>query len=405
MPMQPVTADGRPLAVAQLIETMAMGGAEHLAVRIANHLAAAGHESHLIVLRGPDVLSARIAPGVRVHYLEFERASIGNPLRFAVSLRRGLGLIREIVTRERISVVQTHLPGANFFGLLLAWRHVCAVVPTVHNNQEFNYGDADNPWLIRLRKWAYRRMLHLTQGMVAVSQEVKDSLISELGVGLAEASRICVATNAVGIPAALPGPLMTEIRAGFGCGADDVLVLAAGRFCEQKNFGDLIAAAARLREAGVGFQLVIAGAGQQWAELADQVRRQGLGDWVTLPGNMTNLDDVMQAADLFVMSSLWEGLPLVLLEAMAAGLPTVAYRIPGIEEVVVDGESGLLAAVGDQQALADQLAVLIAARPQRLSLGQAGREIIRTRYNFEEYVSLLRVQYEQAAQHFSGGAR
>jgi len=184
MTMTPSSPPPNRLKVAQLIETMAMGGAEHLAVRIANHLADHGHDSHLIVLGTPGVLSAKIQPGVHVHYLHFQRASITNPIRFALSLRRGLGLIRKVVEEGRISVVQTHLPGANFFGLLLAWRRTTAVLATIHNNQEFSYGELDNPILYRLRKWAYKKILLKTQGVVAVSDEVKDSLVAELGGGI-----------------------------------------------------------------------------------------------------------------------------------------------------------------------------------------------------------------------------
>lgn len=403
MPLKSEPAGGHPLRVAQLIETMAMGGAEQLAVRIANHLAAAGHESHLIVLTGPGVLSERIASGVQVHYLEFARASISNPVRFAASLRRGLGLIRQVVARHDIAVVQSHLPGANFFGLLLAWRRVCAVVPTIHNNQEFNYGDVDNSLLLWLRKRAYRQLLRRSQGAVAVSREVRDSLIAELAVDAAAAERICVATNAVAIPAPITTARRAGIRQGFGCGTNEVLLLAAGRFCEQKNFDDLVEAAALLQEAGTVFRLVIGGDGEQRDDLAARVRERGLADVVLLPGNLTNLGEVMQSADIFVMSSLWEGLPLVLLEAMAAGLPVVAYDIPGIVEVVAEGQSGLLARVGEPQELADGLATLSGDPARRLTMGDAGLEIIRTRFGFPEYMDLLIGQYERAASLFKGG--
>jgi len=392
------------LIVAQLIESLAVGGAEHLAVKTANYLAAAGHNSQLIVTRGPDVLSAKIQPGVKVHYLNFERASIRNPWAFGTSLQKGLKLISGVITRERISVIQTHLPGSNFFGLLVAWKKVCAVLATIHNNQEFHYGDVDNPILFRLRKMAYSRILTTCQGVVAVSEEVRNSLIRELGAGPEAAANISVVTNAVEIPQDLDAERRDAIRHDLGVASGSTLILAAGRFCEQKNFGELVKAATRLKANGCAFRLIIAGDGEQRADLADRVRRLDLENEVALPGNLTDLDQVMQAADIFVMSSLWEGLPLVLLEAMAAGLPVVAYGIPGIVEVVAHGGTGLIVQVGETNSLADGLERLSVDRNFRQQLGSAGKARIQTDFGFSEYADKLTVLYHQAVARRKGTA-
>ncbi len=398
-------SDGRQiprLRVAQLIESMTVGGAEHLAVKTANSLAAAGHDSHLIVAWGPDALSAKIQPGVKVHYLHFERASIKNPLAFVVSLRKGLKLITAVITRERIPVIQTHLPGSNIFGLLVAWQKVCGVLATIHNNQEFHYGDVDNPLLFRLRKMAYGKILTTCQGVVAVSEEVRTSLIRDLGAGPDAAKKITVVTNAVEIPPFQDVARREAIRNDLGVGPGQTLILAAGRFCEQKNFGDLVTAAARLKENGCSFRLVIAGEGEQRADLADRVRRLGLENEVVLPGNLSNLDQVMQASDVFVMSSLWEGLPLVLLEAMAAGLPVAAYGIAGIVEVVADGETGLIVPVSEPEALADGLEKLAGDGDLRQRLGAAGVSRVQAEFGFAEYVAKLSVLYDRASAPWRG---
>ena len=104
----------------------------------------------------------------------------------------------------------------------------------------------------------------------------------------------------------------------------------------------------------------------------------------------------MQAADIFVMSSLWEGLPLVLLEAMAAGLPVAAYGIPGIVEVVVDGNTGLVVPVSEPDVLADGLERLAGDAELRQRLGSAGVTRVQTEFGFEEYVEKLSVLYRRA---------
>jgi len=393
---EPQLSGDSPLCVAQFVESMTMGGAEHLAVKIANNLAARGHTSHLIVQKYPDMLSERVHPDVRVHYLRFERESIVNPVKFIRSLRDGSRRLRQVVEREQIGLVQTHLPGANFLGLLLARQRVVSVFATVHNNQEFNYGDADNALLLRLRKWAYRRILLDTSGVIAVSEEVKKSLVADLGVNEVVAGKVTVVNNAVEIPRPIDKERALAIRQQWGCAPDDVFLLGAGRFCEQKNFGDLLEVAGHLRDLGCRFRLVIAGDGEQREALAERAQAAGLSGQVALPGNLTNLDEVMQAADLFLMTSLWEGLPLVLLEAMAAGVPAVAYAIPGVSEVLVNGGSGLSVPAGDTREFADAVSVLAGDADRRRIFGRAAKARINLVFSFDSYIQNLVAAYRGA---------
>ena len=392
--MAQLNAD-RPLGVGQFIETMDMGGAEHLAVQIANALAERGHRSHLIVATGPGPLSGRISPAVRTHYVGFTRASVRKPLAFATSVAGGVRRLGDLVAREHIEVLQTHLPGANYWGLLLAWRRRCGVVATVHNNEEFRYGEHDSRLLRAARRTAYGRIVR-SCGVVAVSAAVKESLVRQLGLDPTQAARITVVPNAVPPPPALDPARRTAVRERFGVAPGEVLFLAAGRFTAQKNFGDLVAAAEMLTADRLPFRLVIGGDGEDRPALVARVAAAGLADRVALPGNLADLDQVMGAADVFVMSSLWEGLPLVLLEAMAAGLPTAAYAIDGVRELVVDRQGGLTVPSGDAAALAGTLATLATDPDLRARLGAHAAGIIRTRFSFAQLVDELESCYRAA---------
>ena len=228
--------------MAQFIETMDMGGAEHLAVQIANALAGRGHRSHLIVATGPGPLSGRISPAVHTHYVGFERASVRRPIAFVTSVAGGVRRLGALVAREGIEVLQTHLPGANYWGLLLAWRRRCGVVATVHNNEEFRYGEHDSRALRAARRLAYGQIVRRC-GVVAVSAAVKESLVRQLGLGEGLAARIAVVPNAVPVPPTPDADQRAAVRARFGVEPGEVLLLAAGRFTAQKNFGDLVTAA------------------------------------------------------------------------------------------------------------------------------------------------------------------
>lgn len=385
------------LRVAQLIETVSMGGAERLAVQIANARAEAGDASHLIVLTGPGSLSERISPRVATRYLHYERASLANPLRFAASVWRGASLLTRQLRADAIDVAQTHLPGANFWGLLLAWRGLCAVIPTVHNNQEFNYGREDQRFRAWARRWAYRQLLRRCPATVAVSASVRDSLVADLGAPEA-ADRVRVVTNGVIVPDPVPAEMLRAARARYGLPDSDPLVLAAGRLSEQKNFAMLLEATARLRASGgPRFRVLIAGDGPLRAYLTRRCHELGLDDQVVMPGSVNDLQDLMLGADLFVLPSLWEGLPLVLLEAMACGLPVIGTRIKGIAEVMDEEVNGLLCEPGDVAGLAAAMRRLLQEPALRAAYGAAGREIVRRHYDFARVSQTLGALYAEVA--------
>lgn len=368
--------------MAQLIESLDVGGAERLTVQIANAHADSGSVSHLYVLTEPGELSRRIGPAVRTRYLGLRRPSIGRPLPFALSALRGYRLLSRQLAQDGIDVVQTHLPGANFWGLLLAWRGFRAVVSTVHSNQEFNYGRADQAWRARLRRRAYREMLRRCAAVVAVSDGVRDSLLAELGLGAEAAGQVAVVPNGVAIPEPLDPTLAAQVRARYGIPAGDLLVLGAGRLVEMKNFPVLLEAVAALRRTPLRFRVALAGDGPQRPYLERRADELGIADQVTFTGNIDDLGELMQSADLFVLPSSFEGLSLTLLEAMARGLPVVGTRIGGVVDVVEDGVSGVLVEPGDAEALAAAMRALLSNPPRRAACGAAGLEIVRRHYDF-----------------------
>jgi len=388
---------GTPLHVAQLVETLDMGGAEHLAVQVANARAAAGDLSHLYVLTEPGILAARISPAVPVRYLGYRRASLAQPHRFLPSLVRGYRLLSRQLRADGIQVVQTHLPGANFWGLLLALRECCAVVGTIHNNAEFRYGEDSAPVRARLRRQAYAWLLRRAAAVVAVSEDVRSSLVEELELDTATAARLVVVPNGVLLPAELSPAVQAAVRRRYGLPMDVPLVLAAGRLTEQKNFGALVEAAARLRPRFPTARFLIAGEGEQRASLQARIGELGLSGQMHLAGNVTDLVDLMRAADLFVLPSLWEGLPLVLLEAMAARLAVVATRIRGVAEVVRDGENGRLVPPGDVAALSEAIGDLLDHAEARSSLARSARETIAASYSFERVAAQLGDIYRRVA--------
>jgi len=388
--------DARPLVTAQLIGSLHAGGAEHLAVQIANACAAAGNRSHIYVLDGPGPLSSKISPDVTVRYFDHRIVSPSRPWRCLISVRDGYRQLAANLAADGVDVLQSHLPGANFWGLLLSVRGHCAVIPTVHSNREFDYGDTANSLRAWGRRWAYKRMLNRCDAVVAVSDKVRDSLLAELGLKRHHCPRLVVVPNGVTIPEPLSAEDRVRIRERYDLEPGVFFALAAGRHCELKHYELLIDVIGILRDRGLDVHLVLAGDGPLSARYRERVSARGLAERVHIPGHLDDLPQVMQSADCFVISSLWEGLSLVMLEAMACGLPVVGTRISGVEDVIEDGVNGVLAVPGDAEELAHAVSRLVSDATLRESCRIAGQELVERDFSITRVARDLEVLYRRA---------
>ena len=369
-------------AVCHLLNRVNMGGAENLVVHLSSLHAKRGYPSHVIVMHGPGPLSPRFDEKVHLHYLYYGRESIRNPFRFVVSIVKGYTKLSGVLRREGIDVLQTHMQDTNLWGFILQLTGKCRTVFTVHSNRFINYDSGT-----RLGKWitysAYRAMVRSRGAMVAVSSRVKASIVEQLGLSESAAADVAYVDNGVPMPDPLPESERAGLRAQYGVSNRETWVVAAGRFAEPKNFGCLLRCAAWLKEQAFPVKVLIAGEGPLRDELLALADELELGEMVVMPGNLDNLRQVMAAADIFAIPSLWEGLPLVLVEAMAAGLPVVGSNAKGIADIVTHGENGLLSEVSDHEALGRSIIELAEDPEKRRSLGNAGADLARRNFSIE----------------------
>jgi glycosyltransferase involved in cell wall biosynthesis len=162
-------------------------------------------------------------------------------------------------------------------------------------------------------------------------------------------------------------------------------IVGVGRLAEQKDFATLISALALL-PAGTA-RLRVLGEGPLRATLEAQTAALGLADSVELVGEVADVRSQLEQADVFALTSRWEGLPLSVLEAMAAGLPVVASAIDGIPEAVAEGETGYLTPPGEPRQVADALSRLAADPELRARLGAAGRHRAEERFSLPRWRS------------------
>ena len=202
--------------------------------------------------------------------------------------------------------------------------------------------------------------------------------------------KVEIIRNAVDVhrfPQKSDGALRTE----FGGARARPIVLALARLDAQKGLFDLLEAAALVTEAN----FVIAGEGKERKRLEERARTLAVDGRVNFLGHREDVPELLAACDLFVLPSLYEGFPLSVLEAMAAGRPVVATAIGGTEEAVINGETGLLVPPHDPQSLAAAIRTLLPDPPLRRRLGLAGRERALREFAAEKMVREVTNLYEK----------
>jgi glycosyltransferase involved in cell wall biosynthesis/SAM-dependent methyltransferase len=358
--------------VVLLTTNLARGGAEAQVALLAQSLKRRGWPVSVVSLLDPSAFQAELtAAGVQVHSLGMQPGR-PNPL--------ALARLAAILRQERPRVLHSHMFHANLLARLmrLAFPRPL-IVSTLHSMAESSRHSTGTRW----RDWLYRATDPLADATVAVCQAVADR---HLASGAVRRGKLRVIPNGVDTGRfRLDAARRLRLRAELGAG-DEFVWLAAGRLMWKKDYPTMLRAAARLRE-GV---LLIAGAGPLGPELAALAR--ALGVRAHFLGPREDVAALMNAADGLVLSSVVEGLPMVLLEAASSGLPCVTTDAGGARDAVVDAQTGFLAPRGNPEALASAMARLVELPgPARREMGQAARELALARFDMDSVTS----QWEQ----------
>jgi glycosyltransferase involved in cell wall biosynthesis len=353
-----------PLKVLLVTTSLMRGGAETQVFLLARTLAARGHTVEVVTLRDPEAYGPELAA------LGIPLVSLG--MRRGVPDPRALFALARVVRRMRPDVVHAHMVHANLLARSarpLAWAPV--LVSTAHNLVEGGRG----------LELAYR----LTDPLGTLTTNVAQAAVDRyVRVGAAPAARIRRMPNGLDLAAFAPDPgRRTATRAALG--ADERFAwLTVGRLDVQKDYPTLLRAFAALPGDDVVW---LVGEGPDRASLEAAAVAADVGDRVRFLGARSDVADLMAAADAFVLSSAWEGLPLVLLEAAAAELPAVVTDVGGNAEVVRHEETGLIVPARDPGALAAAMGRL-RARPasERRAWGAAARAHVAASFDLQHVV-------------------
>jgi glycosyltransferase involved in cell wall biosynthesis len=257
------------------------------------------------------------------------------------------------------------------------------MVSTIHNIYEGGRG----------LMAAYRLTNGLVDHMTIVSQAAADRFVND---GIVPKALLTVIPNGIDTERFRPVAGVREsLRRTLGLQSEFVW-LAVGRFETAKDYPNMLRAFAGVRRQFPQAVLLLAGVGSLQSETESLARSLGLGTAVRFLGARRDVPELMGAADAYVMSSGWEGMPIVLLEASAAGLPVVATLVGGNREVVCDGETGFLVPPGDSDALGGAMLRLMQTSDQeRRSMGHRAREHVQLHYRLERVVDRWEELYRQ----------
>lgn len=358
--------------ISLVIHGLGCGGAEKVMVNLAGRLAAAGYQVSLLTTGNtpdffspPDTITRRrLDPEDNPECRWFDLPC----------QRRRTRALREALLRDRPDVVISFIDLMNIAVLLaLAGSSVPVIVAEHSDPRRHPIG-----W-----RWSgLRRLLYpRASRVVMLTRDARDWALG-----------LWPRWKAVAIPNAVeqaPAPIQSSRPAIFG----PRNLVAMGRLGPEKGFDWLIEAYARLSATFPDWHLIIYGEGQERPRLEALIREKGLEGRIRLPGIEQHPEQVLPHADVFVVSSRYEGFSMVLAETMAMGLPVVSFACSGPLEIVRDGVDGLLAPPGDVAALGDILARLMRDEALRRRLAQAAVAVA-DRYAPERILELWRNEIE-----------
>lgn len=369
-------SDERPV-ICQVVHALGVGGAEILVDQIVRRLS--------------DRYRCVVATLDAVGELGERLASDGWPVCF---LGRDAGIdlkcarrLQQFCERERVDILHAH-QYTPFLQSMLS-RGVTGDRPVVFTEHGRHVPDCPG----RKRVLANRLLLRRRDRLIACGGAVRDALIQNEGL---PADRVEVIYNGVDL-AALSQPsatARTAIRDEFGFGADDYVAVQIARLHPLKDHRTALRAIDRLRQLVPATRLLLAGDGDERSAIEATVRELGLQDHVRLAGTRSDIADLLQAADVFLLTSLSEGIPLTVIEAMAAERPVVSTDAGGLPEMIRAGDNGILTAIGDAEGLARALQQLHADPARRHRMGRNAQRTAQERFALDRMLQAYADVYD-----------
>ena len=371
----------RRIHIQHVLLSLDPGGLENGVVNVINRLDEGRFLSSVTCLKHSGPFAARIKRSdVEVHAMGLTG---GNDLALPLRLAR-------LFRRTGTDIVHTRNAESFYYGFVAA--KLAGVRALVHS--EHGRILPDTPRRMHVQRW----MLRFTNASFAVSEQLRRDMVQHVGVS---PRRMEVIYNGVDVER-FEQLKRSEARKLLGAADGEIMIGSVGRLVAVKNYELLVRAYGRL--AATGTRLVFIGEGQERPKLEAAAAACGASARVVLLGHREDVAHLLPGLDIFVLPSLSEGMSNTLLEAMAAGVAVVASDVGGNGEIIVDKETGLLFASGDEAGLHDRLATLLADPGRRAQLAQAGKSRAIGTFSMGAMVRGYESLYERVVRRGSLGA-
>jgi glycosyltransferase involved in cell wall biosynthesis len=350
----------------QIVQHLKRLNSDHFLGQIASYLEYGGAN---------ELLDKAQKEGLIVHGIPME-----GPLDFRAQFR-----LHNLISREKVDLLCVHGYKACVMGW---WARRNLKVPVI----AFSRGYTSENLKIAFYNWLERKAIGRLDGIIAVSEGQRKRLES-LGIF---GGKSWVVHNAISVNSAVPEPsaeLRKKVFQNLGIPEDSKLVVTAGRLSPEKGHKYFVEAISKLGKTKDTIRFVFCGEGMCQKDLETESRKLHIHERCVFAGFRRDLDEIFPVMDLFVLPSLTEGLPNVLLEAYACAKPVVATNVGGVPEVVENGVSGLLVPPKRPDLLAEAIQRLLGSPHLMKTMGKAGHEKVKNEFSFEIQTGLLEKIY------------
>lgn len=365
--------------VLNLISRLATGGAESLLYYIHKQLKDQGYSNFTLCTLTSQGDFYKKAKEDKLPVISLDLTSSYDP--------RVLFRLVKVIRNGRFNIVHSHLPAAHFYSFMASlFMPYVKLVYTIHGISAKKAGISV---LLSLR---HRLLASRISRIVAVSNSTKNQYINLFGVNR---NKVVVIPNAIRPYEHQLDFAVEEKKIELGIDSNIPVLLAVGRVCEQKGYDTLLKAAKLLKDQKQRYKLLIAGDGPLWEDMNKLRNVLGLQTEVSFLGKRNDVSELLQLADIFVLSSNWEGMPISIIEAMMCGKPIVATAVDGSRELVRNGVDGLLVSPQDPHALTAALMKTIADDSMRSHFGKCARERAYKEFTMDVMVERLMNLYTE----------
>lgn len=365
------------MKVAHVFVTMPVGGAEDLVLSIIRHPTPEGR-AEAVCIRDLGVAgAAAVQDGLPVTLLPLLK---GKGKRFSPA---AVWKLSRWLKRERFEMVHTQVYNAHVYGVLAAWL---AGIPSImHHQKTFNRERRRRWWTMRALSWLAARQ-------VTLSEQTRGDVMQALGVS---ADKTAVLPNFVDGSVYTPPQDRAALRASLGLPVDAPLVGGIASLNSQKNHAATVRMMHGLLQRLPEARGLIFGEGPLRGELQAQIDSLGIAGRLTLAGNKRPVVPWLQALDVMLLPSTWEGQPLVILQALACGVPIVSSRIEGNTAVLGEDDPGMFD-LGDDAGYTDRVHSILTDPSFRLSVVQHQQRIQAAQPTFVDFLRQLDCIYQKA---------